>query len=76
MFTNWNFRKIDICQQKLAYCFRIGCEFPFNLVEFLERDINLEKELEKFEGDFERDKVVEVWKWNKNNSGYVLKNCL
>jgi hypothetical protein len=32
--------------------------------------------LEKFEGDFERDKVVEIWKWNKNNVGHVLKNCL
>jgi hypothetical protein len=39
---------------------RIGCECPFNLVEFLERDIYLEKELEKLEGDFERDEVVEV----------------
>jgi hypothetical protein len=29
-------------------------------VEFLERDVNLEEELEKFEGEFERDEVVEM----------------
>jgi len=39
---------------------RIGRECLFNLVEVLERDIDLEKELENFEGDFEKDKVVEI----------------
>jgi hypothetical protein len=29
-------------------------------MEFLEKDVNLENKLEKFEGEFERDKVVEV----------------
>jgi hypothetical protein len=38
----------------------IGCKSPFNLVEFLEKDVNLEKEFEKFEGEFERDEVVEL----------------
>jgi hypothetical protein len=28
-------------------------------------DIDLEDGLEEFEGDFEKDEVVEVWKWNK-----------
>ncbi len=32
----------------------------FNLLEFFERDMDLEEELEKFEGEFERDEVVEV----------------
>ncbi len=27
---------------------RIGCKSPFNLLEFLERDIDLKKELEEF----------------------------
>jgi hypothetical protein len=27
---------------------KIRCKFPFNLLEFLERDIDLEEELEKF----------------------------
>jgi hypothetical protein len=31
---------------------RIGCKSPFNLLEFLEKDMNLE---EKFEGEFERE---------------------
>jgi hypothetical protein len=29
-------------------------------VEFLEKDVNLEKELKKFENEFEKDEVVEV----------------
>jgi len=38
----------------------IGYKSPSNLLEFLERDINLEEELEEFEGEFERDEVIEV----------------
>jgi len=37
---------------------RIICFF-FSLVDFIEIDLNLEKELEEFEGAFERDEVVE-----------------
>jgi hypothetical protein len=33
---------------------------PSNLIDFLEKDINVEKELEEFEGDFEKDEVVEA----------------
>ncbi len=40
--------------------FRIGCKSRSNLLEFLERDIDLEEEFEEFEGEFERDEVVEV----------------
>jgi hypothetical protein len=29
-------------------------------VEFLEKDVDLEEELEEFEGEFQRDEVVEV----------------
>jgi hypothetical protein len=29
-------------------------------MESLEKDVDLKKELEKFEGEFERDEVVEV----------------
>jgi hypothetical protein len=29
-------------------------------VDFIESDLNLEKELEEFEGAFERDEVVEL----------------
>ncbi len=43
---------------------KIGCKSPFNLVEFLEKDIDLEEELEEFEGDFEKDELL-VSNWNK-----------
>jgi len=36
---------------------RIRCKSPSNLIEFFEKDIDLEKELEEFEGEFERDEV-------------------
>jgi hypothetical protein len=39
---------------------RVGCKFASNLIKFFERDIDLEEELEEFEGDFEKDEVVEV----------------
>lgn len=39
---------------------RIKSTSPYNLVEFLERDIDFFEELKKFEGDFKRDEVVEV----------------
>jgi hypothetical protein len=29
-------------------------------VEFLEKDVDLKEQLEKFEGEFERDEVVEM----------------
>jgi len=33
---------------------------PSNLVEFLERNIDLKEELENFESDFKRDEIVEI----------------
>jgi hypothetical protein len=39
---------------------RIGCKSPSKVLEFLERDVDLEVELEEFEGEFERYEVVEV----------------
>ncbi len=43
----------------------IGCKSPFNLVEFLEKDVNLEEELKEFEGEFARDEIVELQNFNK-----------
>jgi hypothetical protein len=40
--------------------FRIGCKSPSNLVESIEIDVDLEEELGKFEGTFEKDEVVEM----------------
>ncbi len=39
---------------------KIGCKSPCKLLKFFERDMYLEKELEKFEGEFEKDEVVEM----------------
>jgi hypothetical protein len=39
---------------------KIRCKYPFNVIELLERDIDLEEQLEKFEGEFKKDEVVEV----------------
>jgi hypothetical protein len=41
---------------------RIGCKSSSNLVDLIEGNLNLEKEIEKFEKAFERDKVVELSK--------------
>ncbi len=40
---------------------RVGWKSPFNFVEFIEVDQNLEEELEQFESDFERDEVFELY---------------
>ncbi len=39
---------------------KVGCKPPSNLIEFLKKDIDLKEEVKKFEGDFEKDEVVEV----------------
>ncbi len=32
---------------------RIDCKFPFNLLEFFEKDVDLEQELKEFKSEFE-----------------------
>ncbi len=44
---------------------RAGCKSPSNLVEFLEKDVDLEEELKEFDTEFARDEVVEVQNFNK-----------
>jgi len=39
---------------------RIGCKSPFNLLELIGIDANLEEELEQFERAFERDEIVDL----------------
>jgi hypothetical protein len=55
-----NLEKLIFVNKNLLNDLRIGCKSPFNLLEFLERDINLEEELEEFEGEFEKDEVFEM----------------
>ncbi len=37
----------------------IGCKSSSKLMEFLERDVDLEEELEEFEGEFEKEEIFE-----------------
>jgi hypothetical protein len=39
---------------------RVGCNFPSNLFELIGIDANLEKELEQFEGAFEKYEIVDL----------------
>jgi len=39
---------------------KVSCKFQFNLIEYIETNENLKKELEKFEVAFEKDEVIEL----------------
>ncbi len=39
---------------------KIGCKSLSSLVDLIETNVNLEEELEEFEGAFERDEVLEL----------------
>ncbi len=64
-FVNWKLKKLIFVNKKWRNDPKVGCKPPFNLIEFLKKDIDLKEKLEKFEGDLEKDKVVEVWKLYK-----------
>jgi hypothetical protein len=64
-FTNKKFKKLIFVNKNWPKDHRIRCKSPFNLLEFLERDMDLEEELEEFEGEFEKNEIVEVLKFNK-----------
>ncbi len=38
----------------------LGCKSPFNFLEFIEKDVDLEEELKEFECEFECNEVVKV----------------
>jgi len=54
-----NLEKLTFVNKNWLNDLKIGCKSPSNLVEFLEKDVNLIKELENFESEFERDEIVE-----------------
>jgi len=60
LFTIRNFESIDFWSKNWPNDPRIGCKSPSSLKDFIESDLNLEKEFEEFEGAFERDKIVEL----------------
>jgi hypothetical protein len=39
---------------------RIDCKSPSNLVELIEKDLDFEEELEKFEGSFKQDDLLNI----------------
>ncbi len=40
--------------------FRVGCNMPSTLVDLIEKDEIVEEELEEFEGEFEREEIVDM----------------
>ncbi len=55
-----NLEKLIFVNKNWPNDLKISCKSPSNLVEFLEKDVDLKEQLEKFEGEFERDEVVEM----------------
>ncbi len=55
-----NLEKLIFVNKNWPNDLKIGCKFPSSLVEFLEKDVDLKEQLEEFEGEFERDEVVEM----------------
>ncbi len=43
----------------------IGCKPPFNLVRLSQTNLGFEKELEKYEGSFEQDEIVDIYNVGK-----------
>ncbi len=53
-----NFKKLIFINKNWPNDPIIGCKSPSNLLEFLERDVDLEEEFEKFKGEFEREEIA------------------
>jgi hypothetical protein len=43
MFTIEQFRKVDFVKKNWPIDHKVGCKSPFNLVELMKKDLNLEK---------------------------------
>ncbi len=55
-----NLEKLIFVSKNWPNDLRVGCKSPFNLVEFIEVDQDIEEELEQFKGNFEKDEVFEL----------------
>ncbi len=55
-----NLKKLIFANKNQPNHPEIGYKSPSNLVEFLEKAINLKEKFKKIEGELERDEVVEV----------------
>ncbi len=61
-----NLEKLIFANKKCPSDRKAGCKSAFSLIEFIEIDGSLWEELEEFEVSFEKDEIVEPWKWKKN----------
>jgi hypothetical protein len=43
----------------------IGFKTPFNLVRFIKMDVHFKKRLEEFDNEFEREEMVDMWKFGR-----------
>ncbi len=55
-----NLEKLIFINKNWPNDLKISCKSPSSLVEFLEKNIDVEKQLQEFEGEFKRDEIVEV----------------
>ncbi len=66
-----NLKKLIFVNKNWSNDPRVSYKSWFNLVEFLERDIDLEAELEECEGEFERMKLLKCKNAKKINYIYI-----
>ncbi len=52
-----NLEKLNFVSKNWFNDARVGCKSPSDLVEFIEMDEQLEKELQEFESEFEQEKI-------------------
>jgi hypothetical protein len=55
-----NFKKLIFVSKNWLNELRVSCTSPPNLMELIERDIDLDKNLEKFRGAFVQDEILEA----------------
>ncbi len=55
-----NLEKLIFFNENWPNDLKIHCKSSYNLVEFFENDVDLEEKLKEFEGEFEKDEVVEL----------------
>ncbi len=56
-----NFERLMLASKNWYNDIRASCKSPNGLVEFIEMDEQLEEDLQKFEGQFERDEIQNIF---------------
>jgi hypothetical protein len=57
-FTIGKLRKINFLNKNSFNDYRVCCKSSSNLLKLIGIDVDFKKELEQFEGTFERDEIV------------------